>query len=333
MNKQFLEPFVSQKGTSWNLSSFTVKNFSQPATCCKVQVFDLTWAMVMASPHLPWHRFQLSLVHFHPPNLCSLKPTSQLFCFVVLWFPKAYLKGMWLPCWCWTPFKWFHYQCNPTFARKQKHSSFGNFCRVDLEPLALLWADAVVWTSKYLKKHWMKHHDNAIKGRKPPQPEFRRPPNQETTANLRSKNKPLKTQPTAFLKSKSEKSEVNDFKKNTAQLHVVTESWRKQGRGMWTSRRQDSVVWGTTVFDHRIFRAAWGVPRKSLEIGVRCVFGDVCFQLLFGDIGFFLRSADCFPHLTFCCVFQQIWTFCLLFACFFASWRGCGMIWSWKGYL
>lgn len=82
--------------------------------------------------------------------------------------------------------------------------------------------------------------------------------------------------------------------KKNAQLHVVfSESFdENRGRGKWTSRRQDSVVWETTVFDHRIFRAAWGVP------------GDFGFQLLFGDIGFFLRSADCFPHLTFCGVFS-----------------------------
>ena len=251
-----------------------------------------------------------------------------------MWFPKAYLKGMWLPCWCWIPFKWFHYQCNPTFAQKQKHSSFGNFCRVDLEPLALLWADAVVWISKYLKKHWMKHHDKAIKGRKPPQPEFRRPPNQETTAdrNDQRTNHWKHNQPPSWNQNLKKVKWMNDAKKkNTAQLHVVTESWRKQGKGQvdFKAPRLRSLR------NHRLrppyFSCCLGGPPEKFGNWCEMCFWGFLFSAAFWDIGFFLRSADCFPHLTFCCVFQQIWTFCLLFACFFASWKGCGMIWSWKG--
>ena len=82
LNKQFLKPFVSQKGTSWNLSSFTVKYFSQPA--CLLQGPSLrpdlgdgdgkpTPDGVVIVSNTPWHRFQLSLVHFHPPNFLQFE--------------------------------------------------------------------------------------------------------------------------------------------------------------------------------------------------------------------------------------------------------------------
>lgn len=115
--------------------------------------------------YLPWHRFQLTLVHFHPPNFLQFE-THFPFIFV-LWFCD-FLRPTWKECGCHVGVG-LHLSGSITSATPPLHKSKSTALLVIFAGLiSSLWLCFELMQlsepQNIWKKHWMKHHDKAIKG-------------------------------------------------------------------------------------------------------------------------------------------------------------------------
>ena len=216
---------------------------------------------------------------------------------------------MWLPCW-WSRLHFvIPWPVQPHLCRSWSRAS--GFAER---------ADEVDRTSKYLqKKHWMKHHDKAIKGSTTPSTRVHK--NHQTRRPLQifdqrtnhwKHNQPAKLE-IKIWKNWSEWM-MRKKKKKTAQLHVVTESWRKQGRG-----NVDFKAQRLRSLRPPLIRAAWGGFRGKVWKLVWDVFLGFLFSAAFLGYCFFFAERRLLSTLNFLLCFSTnlnvLLSICMLF-CF-----------------